>query len=152
MRIFQSSITTKTIQELRERKPEIKINALRSYRTDGPETLRLLESNLVHKDMIILDSGVWAKNKGTLKHKSTVKTYGGFVRGNGKRFKFYFNYDEVFRDEGTTEFDDKAIATNIQNQRILEGMGLSQYQLSTTLMIQNLIIILIEHLDMNTLP
>ena len=125
MRFFQSSITTAIVSELRKLAPEEKVNALRSYRTDGPETLRLLESGLVQTEDHILDSGVWGLTQGTLKHKSNVKIYGKSLKRIGNRFRFYMNFDEVFMDEGTEEFDDRAIATNLKNQKYLESQGLN---------------------------
>ena len=124
MRFFQSSITTAIIYELRKIMPDVKVNVLRSFRTDGPETLRLLKSGLVNTEDHILDSGVWALTQGTLKHKSNVKIYGKFLKSEASKFRFYMNFDEVFKDEGTEEFDDQAIATNLKNQKYLEIQGL----------------------------
>ncbi|WP_321402127.1 hypothetical protein [Maridesulfovibrio sp.] len=125
MRFFQSSITTAIVSELRILAPDLRVNALRSYRTDGPETLRLLESGLVQTEDHILDSGVWGLTQGTLKHKSNVKIYAKSLMRIGSKFRFYMNFDEVFMDEGTEEFDDKAIATNLKNQKYLEDQGLN---------------------------
>jgi hypothetical protein len=125
MRFFQSSITTAIVSELYKLAPELKVNVLRSYRTDGPETLRLLESGLVQTEDHILDSGVWGLTQGTLKHKSNVKIYGKSLKRIGNKFRFYMNFDEIFMDEGTEEFDDRAIATNLKNQKYLESQGLN---------------------------
>ncbi len=110
---------------LREYFPKLSIDVLRSFRTDGPETLRLIESGFVQPSNYILDSGVWALLQGTLKHKSNVKIYAKFLHRRKGHFRFYMNFDEVFMDEGMEEFDDKAIATNLKNQIYLEKQGLN---------------------------
>lgn len=133
MRFFQSSITTAIVYELRSIMPSVKVNALRSFRTDGLETLRLLNSGLVQTQDHILDSGVWALTQGTLKHKSNVKIYGKFLKSESSKFRFYMNFDEVFKDEGTEDFDDKAIATNLKNQKYLESQGLKPVPVIHTL-------------------
>lgn len=133
MRFFQSSITTAIVYELRKIMPSIKVNVLRSFRTDGPETLRLLKSGYVQTQDYILDSGVWALTQGTLKHKSNVKIYGKFLKSEASKFRFYMNFDEVFKDEGMEAFDDKAIATNLKNQKYLESQGLNPVPVIHTL-------------------
>lgn len=115
MRIYQSSITSAVLAELYKRNQEIKINVLRSYRTDGPETLRLLQDAPENINSLILDSGVWALNQGTLKHKSTVKTYEKFLSRNKESFDFYFNFDE--------KFDGDPLEVNWANQIYLEKKG-----------------------------
>jgi hypothetical protein len=115
MRIYQSSITSGVLFDLFERNEETKINVLRSYRTDGPETLRLLQAAPANINSLILDSGVWALNQGTLKHKSTVKTYEKFLTRNKELFDFYFNFDE--------KFDGDTLEVNWANQIYLEKKG-----------------------------
>lgn len=124
MRIFQSSITTALLQELQKRRPDIKVNVLRSYELDKEETENLLFSGLNNIGLFILDSGVWSKHTGKAKRDFTVKSYADFLSRNKDFFHLYFNFDEAFFDEGQEEFDNKAFPTNLRNQLFLEDKGL----------------------------
>lgn len=119
MRIYQSSINKKILTELYSLSPETKVNILRSFKTDGPGTLDLLDAKIPNINSFMLDSGVYAANQGTIKQESNVKIYGNFCLRHGHRFEYYANYDREFGNEG--------FATNWKNQLYLESIGLTPF-------------------------
>ncbi|MYL83465.1 hypothetical protein GTA51_10040 [Desulfovibrio aerotolerans] len=75
----------------------------------------MIEEKPKNINSLILDSGVWALNQGTLKHKSNVKIYSKFLTRRKHLFNFYFNYDE--------KFDGDPLEINWANQIYLEDNG-----------------------------
>lgn len=123
MRIYQSSLGTRTLSLIQEYAPDIKINILRSFDLDNEQTLKIINEYSENINSIILDSGVWFKYKNPVKYNNSVHNatlYGEFVKKHGAKFDFYFNYDEDFKEE----FRDSYASKNNDNQRLLEGMGL----------------------------
>lgn len=115
MRIFQSSITAKSLTLLDNYIPDIKINVLRSYQADGPGTFKIINSAKHCVKALILDSGTWGLNKQTLKSKITVQSYASFLEYNHNYFDAYFGFDPIHGDEGTED--------SIINQIYLERLG-----------------------------
>ncbi len=115
MRLFQSSITAKSLLLLEEYRPDVKINALRSYLVDGPGTIDILANAKHCINMLILDSGTWSMNQGKHKEKISLKTYADFLKGNSNFYDAYFGFDPVHGDEGTED--------SIESQIYLESLG-----------------------------
>lgn len=115
MRLFQSSITAKTLLNLKELCDDVKVNVLRSYLVDGPGTIDILNNARHCIDMLVLDSGTWSMNQGKHQFSIDVHTYAGFLKSNSHLFDEYFGFDPVHGDEGTED--------SIANQIILERLG-----------------------------
>lgn len=124
MRIYQSSLSYKTLELISDYVSFIKVNILRSFDLENEPTLDIIRSFPEYINSIILDSGVWFKYKNPQRYNDSVhnvRLYGEFVQKHGDKFDFYFNYDEDFREKHRDEFSSK----NNDNQRILELMGLT---------------------------
>ena len=115
MRIFQSSLTAKSLILLNNHHPNIKINVLRSYQVDGPGTLKILKHAKKYINEIILDSGTWSLNKDTIKSKISVESYASFLKNHNQNYYKYFGFDPIHGDEGTED--------SIKNQIYLEHLG-----------------------------
>lgn len=116
MRIYQSSLTSRTLGLLEEKRPEVAIHVLRSYLVDGRETYEMLGRNLSNIRSFALDSGTWSISQNTHKHNIDASMYGDFLEECGQFFCIYFGFDPVHGDDGT-EY-------SIENQLYLESKGL----------------------------
>lgn len=119
MRIYQSSLSYKTLEFIKSCRPDVKVNLLRSFDLGDEETFRLLvdfKDNIYSK---ILDSGVWSKYQDPKNYKHTVEDYAAFLSIHANKFDAYFNYDEDFKEVEKDNFSSK----NKDNQRFLEKEG-----------------------------
>ena len=99
--------------------PQERLNLLISYAYPSADTTSLLFD---HRDLIgsiICDSGTYSlsANPDKLSKKITFQGYRSYLQQLGKRYDFYFNFDEDFSRDG--------FSTNQQNQLELEKAGLS---------------------------
>ncbi|WP_156955721.1 hypothetical protein [Solidesulfovibrio alcoholivorans] len=123
MRIYQSSLSYKSFELIREYAPDVKVNVLRSFGLNDNETIRIINDFSDNINSIILDSGVWSKYNNPEKITHTVYDYAKFLKEYGKLFEFYFSYDEDFDEIERSDFCSK----NGENQRILENEGIFPY-------------------------
>lgn len=99
MKIYQSSLSYKTLELLTEYAPDIQVNILRSFRLNDDETFAIIRDFKENIESIILDSGVWSKHNNPQKYNHTVEEYADFLNRYGTLFDFCFSYDEDFDEK-----------------------------------------------------
>jgi len=117
VRIYQSSLTSKTLSLLEEKRPDVAIHVLRSYLVDSPGTFEIILKKHLNIKSLAYDSGTWSISRNTHKHHIDAEIYGDFLEECAPGFCFYFGFDPVHGDEGTED--------SIENQRYLESRGLT---------------------------
>lgn len=116
MKIYQSSLSYKTLELLEEYAPGIKVNILRSFRLNDDETFAIIRDFGDNIESIILDSGVWSKHNNPQKYNHTAEEYADFLNKYGNLFDFCFSYDEDFDEKER----DVHGSRNRDNQLLLE--------------------------------
>ena len=120
MRIYQSSLSTRTLEIISEFAPDVKVNLLRSFALNDNETFHILNNYRDNINSVILDSGVWSKKNNPIKFNHTVDDYIDFLKKYSTEFDFYFNYDEDFDEKERDKFGSR----NESNQKKIEDAGL----------------------------
>ena len=88
MRIYQSSLSTRTFEIISEFAHDVKVNLLRSFALNDSETFHILKNYRDNINSVILDSGVWSKKNNPIKFNHTVDDYIEFLKKYSAEFDF----------------------------------------------------------------
>jgi hypothetical protein len=118
MRIFNASVNLNVLLRYHDLFPSRRLNILKSF---GNIDHEMSSFAITHRDKFggfILDSGVWTLNNARSVDTANINviTYRDYLLSHGHHFEFYFNFDEIFFENG--------FGVNWSNQVQLQNAGL----------------------------